>query len=197
MIDFGHDNNIIIASDEAYTEIYYDEKPKSILEFSREGVVVINSLSKRSAMTGWRVGWIAGDENIINVLNKLKTNVDSGTPNFVQEAAIAAYSDENHVEVMREEYKKKRDIIVDAFKTIGLPDCTPESTIYVWQRVNQDSVEFAKKLLHKDIGIVTTPGNWISSTSEEINPGDGYVRLALVPSIEDCKRAAEQIKELK
>src|SRR3989344_1189799 len=91
IVDFGHDNEIIIASDEGYTELYFGEKPISILEVEKEGVVVINSLSKRSAMTGWRVGWLAGDENIISVYKKLKTNIDSGTPTFVQDAAIAAY----------------------------------------------------------------------------------------------------------
>lgn len=196
VIDFGHDNNIIVASDEAYTEIYFKERPKSILEFSKEGVVVVNSLSKRSAMTGYRVGWLAGDENIIKVFSKLKTNIDSGTPNFVQEAAIAAYSDEKHVEKMRDEYRQKMKIMVDAFKAVGLPDCTPEATIYIWQKVNSDSVKFAKKLLQEKIAVVVTPGNWLSAKADGINPGDGYIRLALVPSIEDCRKAAERIKAL-
>src|SRR3989344_3586460 len=71
VIDFGHDNNIIIASDECYSEIYFNEKPHSILEYSEEGVVAFQSLSKRSAMTGYRVGWIAGDGEIIAAFRKL------------------------------------------------------------------------------------------------------------------------------
>ena len=92
-IDFGHDNNIIVASDECYTEIYFDEKPHSILEYSKEGVVSFQSLSKRSAMTCYRIGWVAGDENIISAFKKLKTNIDSGTAAFIQDAAIAALKD--------------------------------------------------------------------------------------------------------
>ena len=96
-IDFGHDNDIIIASDECYSEIYFDERPHSILEYSTEGVVAFQSLSKRSAMTGYRVGWVAGDENIIAAFKKLNPNIDSGTPTFIQDAAIAALKDEKHV----------------------------------------------------------------------------------------------------
>src|SRR3989338_1524117 len=119
VIDFGHDNGIVIASDESYSEIYYGEKPHSILEYSKEGVVVFQSLSKRSAMTGYRVGWVAGDENIISAYKKLKPNIDSGTPTFIQDAAIAALRDEKHVQKMRNDYKKKRDILVNALTAVG------------------------------------------------------------------------------
>ena len=199
VVDFGHDNNIIIASDECYTELYFDEKPMSILEVDREGVVVVQSLSKRSNMTTYRVGWLMGDENIIDVFKKLKTNVDSGTPTFVQDAAIAALSDEKHVETARLDYKKKRDIMVDALTSAGLEECRPKATIYIWQKVPEgmSSVDFAKKLLDKDIGVVTTPGTWISNTVNEENPGEGFVRLALVPTVAECKSAAEKLKNLK
>ncbi len=180
VVDFGHDNGIVIASDECYTELYFDEKPMSILEVDREGVVVIQSLSKRSNMTTYRVGWLMGDENLIDVFKKLKTNVDSGTPTFIQDAAIAALSDEKHVETARLDYKKKRDIMVDALTSAGLAECRPKATIYIWQKVPEgmSSVDFAKKLLDKDIGVVTTPGSWISNTVNEENPGEGFVRLA-------------------
>ncbi len=195
-VDFGHDNNIIIASDECYTEIYFGEKPHSILEFSKEGTVAFQSLSKRSAMTGYRIGWIAGDGNIISAFRKLKTNIDSGTPTFIQDAAISALNDEKHVEKMRSGYKKKRDILVDAFTSVGMEDCTPDATIYIWQRVPKkyDSVSFAKKLLQKNIAIVVTPGSWISNNSKGFNPGEKYVRFALVPTIEETKKAADRIR---
>ncbi len=197
LVDFGHDNNIIIASDEAYSEIYFGEKPRSLLEFSKDGVVAFNSLSKRSAMTGWRVGWLAGDERIISTFKKLKTNIDSGTPTFVQDAAIAAYGDETHVERMRAEYEEKRDILAGAFIGAGLEDCTPQSTIYLWQRAprGMNSIDFAKKLLSPEIGIVSTPGAWISSDTEQGNPGRDYVRLALVPPVEQVRVAAERISK--
>jgi LL-diaminopimelate aminotransferase len=198
VIDFGHDNNIIIASDECYSEMYYDEKPMSILELDREGIVVINSLSKRSNMTCYRVGWLAGDEKIINIFKKVKTNIDSGTPTFIQDAAVAALSDEKHVEGMRAEYRKKRDLLIEAFDAIGLENCKPEATFYIWQKTpkGMSSVDFAKKLLQPDIAIVTTPGAWLSNKVGDLNAGEGYVRFALVPSLEETKKAAVRIKEL-
>ncbi len=199
VVEFGQRNNIIIASDEAYSEIYFKEPPHSILEITKEGVIVFNSFSKRSAMTCYRVGWVAGDKRIIDIFKKVKTNVDSGTATFIQDGAVAALSDETHVEKMREEYRVKRDMLVDAFQKIRLPDCTPEATIYLWQKVPQGmtSVDFAKKLLSPEIAIVTTPGAWISDkTANGLNPGEGYVRFALVPSIKDTREAAKRIIKL-
>ncbi|MDP3764943.1 MAG: aminotransferase class I/II-fold pyridoxal phosphate-dependent enzyme [Nanoarchaeota archaeon] len=196
VIDFGHDSNIIVASDECYTEIYFKEKPHSILEFSKEGVVAFQSLSKRSAMTGYRIGWVAGDENVIAAFRKLKTNIDSGTPTFIQDAAISALKDEKHVEKMRKDYKEKINIMVGSLTSIGLEDCTPDATIYIWQKTpkNMNSVNFAKKLLQKEIAVVVTPGSWISTTFNGLNPGSNYVRFALVPTIKETKKAAERIK---
>ncbi|MCK4883965.1 MAG: aminotransferase class I/II-fold pyridoxal phosphate-dependent enzyme, partial [Candidatus Diapherotrites archaeon] len=197
-IDFCSDNEIILVSDEAYSEMYFDEKPISILELETEGIVAINSLSKRSAMTGYRVGWIAGDERIIKEYKKLKGNIDSGTATFIQDAATAALKDEAHVEKMRNEYRTKRDIMLDAFNTIGLPESTPQGTFYIWQKVpeNYNSIEFAKKLLDENTAIVTTPGLFLSSTVNGINPGENYVRFALVPTIEMTQDAAERLKKI-
>src|SRR3989338_1697854 len=200
-VDFCHDNNIILASDEPYTENYYDErnKPLSALNLDKEGVVVFQSLSKRSNMTCYRVGWVAGDENIISVFKKVKTNIDSGTCTFIQDSAIAALSDEVHVEQFRRDYKIKRDLIIRALTSAGLENCAPKGTIYIWQRCpkGMTSVEFAKKLLHKDVAVVTTPGSWISKEVNGINPGEGYVRFALVPTIAECKVAAERLRRLR
>lgn len=198
VVEFGRKHNVIIASDEAYSEIYYtDEPPMSLLEVSREGVVVFQSLSKRSAMTGYRVGWVAGDEKIVATFKKVKTNIDSGTPNFIQEGAIAALSDEEHVRVSRAEYARKRDLLADALVASGLTDCRPAATIYLWQRVpdGYSSVDFATRLLESGVAVVTTPGAWISEQTESgINPGEGFVRFAFVPSIEDTLKAAERIR---
>ena len=196
-IDFGHDSNIIVASDECYTEIYFKEKPHSILEYSKEGIVVFQSLSKRSAMTGYRVGWVAGDKSIISAFKKLKPNIDSGTPTFIQDAAVSALRDEKHVGKMRQDYKQKRDILIDALTSIGLEDCTPDATLYIWQKTpkNTDSVGFAKRLLQKDVAVVATPGEWLSNIFKGFNPGSDYVRFALVPTLQETKEAAKKIKE--
>ena len=198
---FGRDNEILIASDEAYIDLYYtDEPPPSILNVTTEGVLAVFSLSKRSAMTCYRVGWVAGDSRAVDVFKKVKTNIDSGTATFIQDGAIAALNDETHVDAFREEYRQKRDILVQALASAGLPDCTPQGTIYLWQRVPEGmtSVEFATRLLAPEVAVVTTPGAWISTpTADGRNPGEGYVRFAFVPSIEDTKRAAEMIANLK
>lgn len=200
LIDFAQRHGIVIASDEAYTEIYFEEKPRSLLEFAREGIISFFSLSKRSAMTGWRVGWVAGDREVVGAFRKTKTNIDSGTPTFIQDAAAEALGDERHVQEMRSEYREKRDIIVKALVDAGLTECMPEATIYIWQKVPEGmtSVEFAKRLLQKEVAIVVTPGEWLSQvTAEGLNPGQGYVRFALVPSIEQTKLAAERLSALR
>lgn len=198
VIDFGIDNNIIIASDEPYTENYYDEKPISILEVGRENVVVVQSLSKMSNMTCYRVGWLAGDENVVSVFKKLKTNIDSGTSTFIQDAAVAAIKNDSYMDELRNNYKIKRDLLIKAMTNVGLPKCEPKATIYIWQKGPQgmSSVDFAKKFLQKDVAVVTTPGAWISHEVNGINPGEGYVRFALVPTIEDCQKAAERISKM-
>ncbi len=200
IVDYCQKNQIILAADEAYTELYYtDEAPHSILEVSKEGVVSSFSLSKRSIMTGWRVGWFAGDSRIIDIFKKVKTNLDSGTPTFIQDAASAALRDETHVDELRIETHKKRDILCAALKEAGLPDCAPQATLYVWQKApnGMSGVDFASRLV-EEAHLVTTPGEWISDElADGTNPGAGYVRFALVPSIDECKDAAERLKKLK
>ena len=198
--EFGHKHNIVIASDEAYSELYYtDEQPHSILEVAKEGVIVFQSLSKRSAMTCHRVGWVAGDERVVRIFKQVKTNIDSGTATFVQDGAIAALEDERHVAAMRREYRKKRDILVAALTAAGLADCTPDATIYLWQRVpkGMKSEDFVLRLLGLKTPIVVTPGPALGhALKDKTNPGEGYVRFAFVPSISDTERAAAQLKKL-
>ncbi len=195
-IEFCRKHSIILASDEAYSEIYYTDKPHSALEYGKEGVISFFSLSKRSAMTCYRIGWVAGDREIVSAFKKVKTNIDSGTPTFIQDAGVAALEDEKHVELFRKEYTEKRDILVKAMSEAGLEDCSPEATLYIWQKVPEGytDVTFATRLVEEDIAVVTTPGSWITEKVGDSNPGDQYVRFALVPSIEETKTAAERIK---
>jgi LL-diaminopimelate aminotransferase len=195
------EHGVVLASDEAYSEFYFgDEAPATALQAGVDGVVSFFSLSKRSYMTGWRVGWVAGDPDVISLFRKVKTNVDSGTPTFVQDAAVAALGDEAHVETMRSTVREKRDVLCAALREAGLEDCTPDATLYVWQKVPEGmtSVEFAQRLLDPEIALVTTPGAWISDPlADGTNPGEGYVRFALVPSLDDMKRAADRLRNLK
>jgi LL-diaminopimelate aminotransferase len=200
LIEFAQRYGIIVASDEAYSELYFETTPRSLLEFCREGVIAFFSLSKRSAMTGWRVGWLAGDSRVVAAFRKTKTHIDSGTPTFVQDAAVEALGDERHVARMRSGYKRKRNIIVKALVDAGLAECSPEATIYVWQKVpdGMTSVDFAKRLLDPQVAIVTTPGEWISERTESgLNPGRHYVRFALVPSVEQTTLAADRLRALR
>jgi len=199
LITWAHKHNIIIAADEGcYIDTYFDKKPISILELDKEGIITFYSMSKRNNMTGYRVGWVAGDEKIIEKFKKLKTNIDSGTPDFIQAGAISALEDESHTEEMRNDYKEKREIMLEAFKTAGWPTCKSEATFYLWQKapLGMNSVEFAKELLSKELAIVVTPGAWISDIDKNgWNPGNEYVRFALVPALTDVKTAAEKIKK--
>ena len=208
--------NIIIAADEGcYIDIYFGEKPMSILEVGREGVIAFYSLSKRNNMTGYRVGFVAGDSEIVSIFKKLKTNIDSGTASVIQEAAIVALGDDKHVERMRGIYKEKRDVLVEGLMAMGLEVRVPEATFYVWQKVpsGMSDVEFAKKLLALEVGIVVTPGSLISDECEtgdgerqggtngisdwRVNPGAGYVRFALMPSMSEVKEAVERLRKMR
>jgi LL-diaminopimelate aminotransferase len=193
--------NLVLASDEAYSEFYFgEERPASALQCGKEGIVAFFSLSKRSYMTGWRVGFAAGDPALVALFRKVKTNIDSGTPTFIQDAAAAALGDEAHVGSMRREVRARRDVLCGALRGLGLPDCTPPATLYVWQRVPEGmtGVEFSRRLLDPKAALVTTPGEWISDPLPDgTNPGEGYVRFALVPSLADTRRAAERLKSVR
>lgn len=188
---------VTLFSDEAYTEMYFTkDPPHSALEFGREGVLAFHSLSKRSAMTGYRVGFVAGDAHLVAALKKLKTNIDSGVPNFIQDAAIAAWSDERHVRAMRRETRARRDALVASLERAGLPRCIPDGTLYLWQRLPKgiDDVRFAARLLDPDISVAVTPGSAIAEPLPDgSNPGAGYVRFALVPSLADTRSAGRRI----
>ncbi len=199
-LSFCRRHGLILASDEAYTELWFARRPpRSALEFAGrgfDGVISFQSMSKRSAMTGWRAGWVAGDRRIVALFKKLKTNIDSGTPTFIQDACVAALADEGHVKAMRAEYRVKRDLLCAGLKAAGLPDCSPDGTIYVWQEAPRGMTgeEFALRLLDPEIGLVTTPGAWISEKAADgANPGARYVRFALVPSVPQVREAVRRL----
>ena len=190
--------NIIIAADEGcYIDIYFEKKPHSILEVKKEGIITFYSLSKRSNMTGYRVGFVAGDKNVIAGFRKVKTNIDSGTPTFIQDVAALALADNAHTKKMCDEYKEKRDILIPALKSQGLEETKSDSTFYIWQKApkHMSDVEFAHKLI--DIGIVVTPGSMLSQKIDDLNPGSGFVRIALVPTVNEVMKAAKRIENMK
>lgn len=191
----------VVLSDEAYSEIWFTPSaPPSALEVQKEGCLAFFSMSKRSAMTGWRVGWVCGDARLVALFRKVKTNIDSGTPTFIQDAAVAALSDETHVRAFTAEYREKRDVLCAGLARAGLAVAPPQSTLYVWQQAPQgmSGVELAGRLLDPAVAVVATPGEWLSdAVADGSNPGAGHVRFALVPSLADTRLAAERIAGLR
>ena len=193
---FAQKWGLIIASDEAYSELWYGTPPHSMLEVSKKGVIVFQSLSKRSAMTGYRIGFAAGDPELIAALRKVKTNIDSGAPNFVQAAAVAALQDESHVQAMRKEYLKRIQVLVDMFISLDFPVRRPEATIYLWQEIPKSLGvnAFMKKLLHPDVGVVAIPGYMLSEELVDgTNPGKDFVRFSVKKKKKKTKEAAKRI----
>lgn len=206
-VSLAQEYDFILASDEAYSEMYPSgsEKPLSVLEVTDDwkNLIVFQSLSKRSNATGIRVGFAAGDEDVISNYKKIRTQKDSGTANAIQEAAIYAWRDEEHVDNMRRSYDRKRDLITGALKDAGMDEPYAEATFYIWQPLPEEvsSSDFSSSMLQlseeEKLGINTTPGSALSLSGEYEGkiPGEGYVRFALVPSEEDTERAAEAIRK--
>ncbi len=188
--------DIIVASDEAYSELWFREPAPSILEVAREGVIVFQSLSKRSSMTGYRIGWVAGDARLVDLYKKLKTNIDSGVPSFIQDAAVAALGDETHVVESRASYGRRKERLRAAFRECGLPDANPDATIYLWQPVPEpfDDEAFSQLMLDARLGLVVIPGSWLADTVDGRNPGRGYVRWSLTPPEERVEIAAQRLE---
>lgn len=196
LVEWARRHGIIVAADEGcYIDIYFGERPTSILEVAREGVVAFYSLSKRNNMTCYRVGFCAGDEHLITAFKKVKTNIDSGTPTFIQDAAAAALADDEHVQTMRTEYRAKRDVMLSALAEAGLPPCRADATFYIWQKApaGKTGLQLADEFLR--LGIVVTPGEWLADeTADGVNPGREYVRFALVPPLARVEEAAARIR---
>ncbi len=196
VVAFARENNLIVAHDAAYTELYYDGyRPPSILEVdgAKEVAIEFHSLSKTYCMTGWRIAFAVGNETLVSGLTKVKNNVDSGAFQAVQEAGIAALSgDQTCVEEFRQIFRERRDVVVEGLKKLGFELETPKATFYVWAKTPKgySSADFAAKLL-QEAGIVVTPGNGFGE------PGEGFFRIALTVDKERLKEALERIASLK
>ncbi len=198
-VDFCLDNNIVLVGDECYSENAYSEKPPSIFEIrgAEECSIAVNSLSKRSMMTGYRVGFtIIRNPGLMKPYKIFEQKSHSGVSTFIQDAAIAALSGQGHVEEMNSEYEKRIEAILPALDAAGLDAKKPQGTFYLWSKIRsgQDPVEFCSKLLMEK-GINATPGNLISNDFDGVNPGKGYVRFAMVPALEQTKEAAKRLRE--
>jgi acetylornithine aminotransferase len=180
----AREHDFVLASDEAYSELYFGaDPPASALQVDRRNVAVFNTLSKRSSMPGYRTGFVAGDPDLIAALKRYRPNVGVAPPEFVQRAAAAAWGDEEHVTAVREVYRAKRDVLVPALEARGLHHAGGDATFFLWLEGAAPGEH--ERLLER--GIVLTPGDYFGAA------GAGYLRLALVPTLAQCERAAEAL----
>jgi acetylornithine aminotransferase len=154
----------------------------------RTNVVVFNTLSKRSSMTGYRSGFVCAPPEIGDALRSFRPTVGTAPQEFVQRASVAAWSDDSHVDDVRALYRRKRETVLPALEERGLRLAGSEATFYLWLEVDGPSEEFARRLLGH--GIVVAPGSFFGDA------GEGYVRLALVPTQDECERAAAILREV-
>ncbi|GBD97758.1 LL-diaminopimelate aminotransferase [bacterium BMS3Abin06] len=192
LINFAAKNNIIICHDAAYSEIYYDnEKPLSFLQIpgAKEVGIEFHSLSKTYNMAGWRIGFAVGNKEAVAGLGKIKTNLDSGIFQAIQEAGIEALNtDDKVLEKIRDMYQERRDTFYEGLKKLGLEVNKPKATFYLWVKCPKgiSSMDFTTLLLNK-AGILTTPGNGFGA------PGEGYIRFALTVPVKRIKEAVERM----
>jgi LL-diaminopimelate aminotransferase len=187
-------HNIIVCHDASYTEIYYNRRPLSFMQIpgAKEVGIEFHSLSKTYNMTGWRIGFAVGKKEVLAGLGKIKTNLDSGIFQAVQEAGIVALGTEDALLTkIRNVYRERRDVLYSGLKHLGMDLSKPDATFYLWAGVPSgfDSMGLVSHLLNK-AGVLATPGNGFGSA------GEGYVRFALTASADRIKEAVERITKI-
>lgn len=182
-------SDALFLSDECYADLYetdvYPDGPASALQVAGDGasgLLCYLSCSKRSGMTGYRSGAVVGDPEAIAALKRLRTTTGTASPDFVQAAAIAAWSDDVHAGERRDLFARKRKVVRAAFGAAGLETVQSHAGLYLWVAVDDDVVASSQLL---DAGVVVSPGRFFGSG------GEGFLRLALVPSLDECEAAAD------
>ncbi len=202
LIQLSQKYDFIIASDECYSEIYFDENnpPAGLLEAAEEcgntdftNCMVFHSLSKRSNLPGMRSGFVAGDAQLIKSYLLYRTYHGCAMPPVHQLASTEAWSDEDHVKQNRELYVKKFDAVIDILKPV-INVTLPDAGFYLWLNTPIDDEIFARDLFAQQ-NVTVLPGSYLSRESDGINPGKNHVRLALVAPFTECVTAAKRIKD--
>ena len=194
-VAFAREHHIIVCHDAAYSEIYFDgRRPASFLEVdgAKDVGIEFHSLSKTFNMTGWRIGFAVGHAGVLAGLGKVKSNLDSGVFQAIQEAGITALQlDDSVTDGLRRIYQERRDVLVPGLRAIGLEVEMPLAAFYVWVTVPKGftSASFTAHLLEKS-GVVTTPGNGFGE------PGEGYIRMTVTTPKERLSEAVERIKRV-
>ncbi|MGE5177697.1 MAG: aminotransferase class I/II-fold pyridoxal phosphate-dependent enzyme [Bacteroidota bacterium] len=194
LVAWAAKRDLIVASDAAYSELYYDEPPPSVLEIpgARERAIEFHSFSKTFNMTGWRIGFAAGAAPLVDALVRFKANVDSGAPQATQIAAawgLAALP--AHGPALRAVYRERRDAALDGLRALGCPVRTPGGAFFVWGRTpeGERAMDFVARIFEAT-GVLLTPG---TGFGEE---GEGYFRVALTRSVDVIRRALGKLEAL-
>jgi succinyldiaminopimelate transaminase len=184
-------HDFVLCSDEAYSELWFDEPPRSALELGdRSNVAVFQTLSKRSSMTGYRSGFVATSPEIVAALRTYRPSTGAAPQEFVQRASVVAWGDEEHVERTRDAYRRKREVLLPVLERKGWRVAASGATMYLWVKVpgNETSEGCAERLLRR--GVVVAPGAYLGES------GEGYIRIALVPTLAECERAAAILEDV-
>jgi len=193
LIDFARDHNIIVMHDNPYSETYYDgERSLSLLEIkgAKDVAVEFHSLSKTYNMTGWRIGSVVGNAEVVAGIGKIKSNIDSGTFGAVQDAGIVALNSPNEVvDRMRKVYQHRIEILYRALKDMGLELDKPRATLYLWAWVGGSSIEYTGHLLEKT-GIAATPGVGFGKY------GEGYIRFSITQPTARIEEAVARLEKM-
>ncbi len=203
LIELSDQFNFIIASDECYSEIYVeeDQKPLGLLEACAKlgrddykNCVVFHSLSKRSNLPGLRSGFVAGDQEILANFLLYRTYHGCSMGIHTQLASIAAWKDEDHVIENRRQYKQKFHQVLEVLTPVMTVEQT-DASFYLWPKIPINEEEFARRLYAEE-NVTVLPGSYLSRTVDDINPGEGRIRMALVAEVEECLEAAHRIRNL-
>lgn len=193
VLDLAERYGFYVGSDEAYSELWYVTPPPSLLQASEsrgyERTLAINTLSKRSNMTAYRSGFIAGDPGLIAMMKNVRPRIGAATPEFIQRAAIAAWNDETHVEQQRARYAERRALFLGLFERKGIALEASQAAFYLWVRApGGDGDLFTDRLLEH--GVYVLPGSFFGPR------GKPFVRFAFVPSLELCRQAVEVLERV-
>lgn len=201
LIILADKHDFVIASDECYSELYFDEQSpppgllQACMEMGRDDFArcaVFHSLSKRSNLPGLRSGFVAGDAAILKKFYQYRTYHGCAMPTFSQLASIAAWNDESHVAANRELYRQKFNQVLDLLNGC-LEVERPEAGFYLWARTPATDTGFARQLFAEE-NITVLPGSYLARDTQAGNPGAGRVRMALVASVEECAEAAVRLR---
>jgi succinyldiaminopimelate transaminase len=195
IVEWCHKQDCILLSDDCYIDIYDDSKPSNRpicpLQLTDDRVITFMSLSKRSGLTGYRSGFMAGDKRILVPHATARANFGLAMPDFVQAASIVAWDDDAHVDRRRQIFNQRLEAASPTLVRLGLLDRKPDATFYLWCRVppryQGDDIKFCLELAAR--GVITVPSQWLS---EGIS---GYFRFALVPDIPEIQNAMSMVEE--